>query len=100
MRPLLFALLVLVITGLSAADAYFNMIYHPCDATEENPTARFILYKSDNNVPILITLKFFGTLLAANILWLIYLWKQRLAWLVASGTLAGAVVILGYMLLG
>lgn len=96
MRPLVFALLVFVATSASVADAYFNLQFPPTSFTEENPLARFILENSCNNV--LISLKFCGTLLVSNILWLLYIYRRKIAWAVLAGVLVCEVAIACHML--
>jgi hypothetical protein len=91
----IFLTALLVIISAASVDTYLNIKYPIIAIEEENPLARWILFLSDNDIALLISLKFLGTTLAIIILFFIYLHSKFLAVMIASGT---AITMLGLII--
>jgi hypothetical protein len=84
MKPLIFAILWFFIGLVSAYDGYLNLRYPVTVESEENPIARGILQATGNDVPLLISAKFFGTSLCLAFLLWCYFQKKEWAWMFTS----------------
>ncbi len=97
MKHLIYSVLWLFIGLTSAYDAYLNLRYPVTAQVEENPIAKWILQASGDDVPLLIGLKFAGTLACLGVLVLVYLHKKASAMLIASTVASVQGMVLWYL---
>jgi hypothetical protein len=99
MMRLILATCLLIIVSVSAVDAYLNMKYPVCVATEENPVARYILHLSSNDIALLISLKLFGTVTAVALLMAYYSIRKMAATVVAVVLAITQLLLMAYMVI-
>ena len=97
MKNIIYATLWLFIGWVSAYDAYLNLRYPVTAQVEENPVAKWILEASSDDVPLLIGLKFAGTLACHGLLVVVYLIRKRTAMLIAAGVASVQAMVLVYL---
>ncbi len=87
----------MMIIVASSVDTYINIKYPITSTFEENPIARWVLLESDNDLALLISLKFFGLSLAIVFLMLLYLYNDMIAVLSSAGLAAIFGILIMYM---
>jgi len=80
---IIFSIFLFIIVLVSVLDTYLNLKYPVTSSYEHNPLAKLVLIYSGENLPLLISIKFFGTCLALAFLIVYYNYSRVKAFIVA-----------------
>ncbi|HTI50522.1 MAG TPA: hypothetical protein VL475_06215 [Planctomycetaceae bacterium] len=99
-REILFGLLWVFISLVSAIDVYLTVRFHETlPELEQNPFGLMLLEMSDWNPSLLIGVKFMGTTLVLGFLTTLYAWNRRLGLTVTAAVGVFQCGLLWYLLI-
>lgn len=88
----------LIITLVAAYDVYVNIRYPVTTATELNPIASCILKVSNNDLALLMAVKFLGNMIVLGALMFGYLYKVRHTFVVSLSLASFQTLVLLFLL--
>ena len=95
-----FALLWLVVIGVSVHDGYLVMVHREAMTTmERNPVGRLLLRWNGGDIWLLLAAKALGTVCAAALLLVLYWTRRRLAGIACAAIATGQLVLLTFLYL-
>jgi hypothetical protein len=99
-RPLIFAAMWLFIATVSAFDTYLTVRFQESlDTMELNPLAKSLLRMANWEPSLLISMKFFGSVLVLGILMLLQFRSRRFGLCVTAGVASFQLALLGFLVL-